>query len=141
MAVAIIGGVLVSTLLTLLVVPSLYDNVEISRERFKLKLGSRAALWNPLVAFALTFMEALLTLTLLRFLYRAVKWLFNIAPPEHPVLRAGRLAGFEVPAGFVPNPAPWQRRAGQYDPRPPMLGGHQVPDAPKPVTLEPIKAG
>ena len=115
MAVAIIGGVLVSTLLTLLVVPSLYDNVEISRERFKLKLAARAELWNPGVAFALTFVEALLTLTALRFFYRAIKWLINIAPPEHPVVRAGRLAGFEVPAGFVPYPAPWQRRRSWED--------------------------
>jgi hydrophobic/amphiphilic exporter-1 (mainly G- bacteria), HAE1 family len=110
MAVAIIGGVLVSTLLTLLVVPSLYDNVEISRERFKLKLAARTELSNPAFGFLLTFFEAVATLLTLRFFYRVIKWLFGIAPPEHPVIRAGREAGFQVPAGFVPYPAPWQRR-------------------------------
>jgi hypothetical protein len=110
MAVAIIGGVLVSTLLTLLVVPSLYDNVEISRERFKLKLAARTELSNPVFGFLLTFFEAVATLLTLRFFYRVIKWLINIAPPEHPVIRAGREAGFQVPAGFVPYPAPWQRR-------------------------------
>lgn len=110
MAVAIIGGTIVSTMLTLLVVPSFYDSIEISRERFKLKMAARAALGNPLEAFAMTFGETLLTLTSLRFFYRAVRWLFEIAPPEHPVERAGRLAGFAVPAGFDPYPAPWQKR-------------------------------
>ncbi|MEJ0086888.1 MAG: efflux RND transporter permease subunit [Pseudomonadota bacterium] len=112
MAVAIIGGTIVSTMLTLLVVPSFYDSIEISRERFKLKLAARAALGNPLVAFMVTFGEALLTITLGRFLYRASRWLLNIAPPEHPVERAGRMVEFAVPAGFDARPAPWQKRRG-----------------------------
>ena len=116
MAVAIIGGTIVSTMLTLLVVPSFYDSIEISRERFKLKMAARAALGNQIVAFAMTFGEALMTLTLWRFLYRAVRWLLNIAPPEHPVERAGREAGFTVPAGFEPYPAPWQRRRSWSSP-------------------------
>jgi hydrophobic/amphiphilic exporter-1 (mainly G- bacteria), HAE1 family len=34
MAVAIIGGTITSTLLTLLVIPSFYDSIEIWREKF-----------------------------------------------------------------------------------------------------------
>jgi HAE1 family hydrophobic/amphiphilic exporter-1 len=44
MAVAIIGGTITSTLLTLLIIPSFYDSIELSREawirRFQ-KLGKR----------------------------------------------------------------------------------------------------
>ena len=112
MAVAIIGGVLTSTALTLLVIPSFYDSIEIASERAKLKFRARAALVNPFVAFVVTFVEGLLTLTLLRFLYRAARWLLNLAPAEHPVERAARLKGFAVPEGFEPYPAPWQRQRG-----------------------------
>ena len=112
MAVAIIGGVLTSTALTLLVIPSFYDSIEIASVRAKLKFRARAALGNPFVAFVATFVEGMLTLTLLRFLYRAARWLFNLAPAEHPVERAARLEGFAVPEGFEPYPAPWQRQRG-----------------------------
>jgi hypothetical protein len=116
MAVAIIGGTIVSTMLTLLVVPSFYDSIEISRERFNLKWAARAAVGHPFLAFVTTIIEAWWTLALYRFIYRCVRWLFNIPPPEHPVQRAARLAGFEVPAGFDPYPAPWQKRFG-WQPR------------------------
>ena len=112
MAVAIIGGVITSTALTLLVIPSFYDSIEIASERAKLKFRARAALGNPLVAFVVTFVEGLLALTLLRFLYRAARWLLNLAPAEHPVERAARLKGFAVPEGFDPYPSPWQRQRG-----------------------------
>jgi hypothetical protein len=112
MAVAIIGGVLTSTALTLLVIPSFYDSTEIASERAKLKFKARATLGNPFVAFVFTFVESLLTLTLLRFLYRAARWLLNLAPIEHPVERAARLKGFAVPEGFESYPAPWQRQRG-----------------------------
>jgi len=110
MAVAIIGGTITSTMLTLLVIPSFYDSIEIARERAKLKATARAAVGNPVVAFVATFVEVLLTLTLLRFFYRVSRWLLNLQPMEHPVERAARLKGFEVPAGFNPRPAPWQRQ-------------------------------
>jgi hydrophobic/amphiphilic exporter-1 (mainly G- bacteria), HAE1 family len=100
MALAIIGGVIVSTLLTLLVVPSFYDSIEISRERAALKFHARAALGNPFVAFVMTFVEALLTLVFVRALYRLVRRLLRIQPPEHPVVRAGRLTGMAVPADY-----------------------------------------
>jgi len=114
MAVAIIGGVLTSTALTLLVIPSFYDSLEIASERAKLKFGARATLGNPFVAFVLTFVEGLLTLTLLRFVYRAARWLLNLAPAEHPVERAARLKGCSVPEGFEPYPSPWQRQRGNF---------------------------
>jgi HAE1 family hydrophobic/amphiphilic exporter-1 len=70
MAVAIIGGTITSTLLTLLVIPTFYDSIEISRERAKAKFNARAAVMNPFLAFVMTFGEALATLVFLRFLYR-----------------------------------------------------------------------
>jgi HAE1 family hydrophobic/amphiphilic exporter-1 len=63
MALAIIGGVIVSTLLTLLVVPSFYDSIEINRERAVLKMHARAALYHPAWAFLAMLGEVLLTLT------------------------------------------------------------------------------
>ncbi|MBT9457295.1 MAG: efflux RND transporter permease subunit [Burkholderiaceae bacterium] len=73
MAVAIIGGTITSTFLTLLMVPSFYDSIEIARERMVAKFGRRQLRWNAFVAFALTFVEAILTLLLLRFLFRSLK--------------------------------------------------------------------
>src|SRR5688572_8989108 len=111
MAVAIIGGTVVSTLLTLLVVPSFYDSIEIARERASLKFHARAAYGNPLVAFLATLGEAVITLLFIRFAYRAARWLLNLnTPAEHPVERAARVAGFAVPVGFVARPKPWQHR-------------------------------
>ena len=77
MAVAIIGGTITSTLLTLLVIPSFYDSIEIARDRMFAKFGRRALRWNGLIAFVLTFGEALLTLTLLRFVSRGVSQVFR----------------------------------------------------------------
>jgi hydrophobic/amphiphilic exporter-1 (mainly G- bacteria), HAE1 family len=73
MAVAIIGGVLASTLLTLLVVPTFYDAIEISRDRAIAKFRHRAATGNPLLAFLATGIEALLALFMLRGLYRLMR--------------------------------------------------------------------
>jgi HAE1 family hydrophobic/amphiphilic exporter-1 len=75
MAVAIIGGVITGTLLTLLVIPSFYDSIELSRERMVAKYHRRESRWNPLVAFVLTFGEALLALTGLRALWRGLRGL------------------------------------------------------------------
>jgi HAE1 family hydrophobic/amphiphilic exporter-1 len=73
MAVAIIGGTITSTLLTLLVVPTFYDSIEISRDRAIAKFRARALRWNPFTAFVVTLAEALLALTMLRLAYRAAK--------------------------------------------------------------------
>jgi hydrophobe/amphiphile efflux-1 (HAE1) family protein len=72
LAIAIIGGTITSTLLTLLVVPTFYDSIEISRDRAIAKFQRRAARWTVLPAFVVTTVEALLTLVLVRFVFRMV---------------------------------------------------------------------
>ncbi|MRW94293.1 MMPL family transporter [Duganella sp. FT80W] len=72
MAIAIIGGTITSTLLTLLMVPTFYDSIEISKDRMLAKFGRRAERWSAAPALLVTLIEALLTLTLLRFCYRMV---------------------------------------------------------------------
>ncbi len=80
MAVAIIGGTITSTLLTLLVMPTFYDSIEIARDRAFAKYRRRAASWNPFVAFVATLLEALLTLLLVRLAWRtALKLLARLA--------------------------------------------------------------
>jgi HAE1 family hydrophobic/amphiphilic exporter-1 len=70
MAVAIIGGTITSTLLTLLVIPSFYDSIEIAHDRMLAKFRRRAARWTALPAFVVTFVEALLALVALRMVWR-----------------------------------------------------------------------
>ena len=72
LAVAIIGGTITSTLLTLLVVPTFYDSIEITRDRAIAKFHRRAEVRNPLLAFVQTLVEALLALLLLRWIYRGL---------------------------------------------------------------------
>ena len=72
LAVAIIGGTITSTLLTLLVVPTFYDSIEISRDRLFAKLQWRMTRINVVVAFVLTVVEAVLTLLMLRWIYRQI---------------------------------------------------------------------
>ena len=73
LAIAIIGGTITSTLLTLLVVPTFYDSIEITCDRAVAKFHRRAQTGNAFVAFVLTLIEALLALLLLRWVYRALK--------------------------------------------------------------------
>jgi hydrophobic/amphiphilic exporter-1 (mainly G- bacteria), HAE1 family len=82
MAVSIIGGVITSTLLTLLVIPSFYDSIEISRERALAKFQAREARWNPFFAFVVTLGEAVLTLLLLRAVWRGLKRVWRLALPR-----------------------------------------------------------
>jgi HAE1 family hydrophobic/amphiphilic exporter-1 len=88
MAVAIIGGTITSTLLTLLVIPTFYDSIEISRERAVAKFNARAGRMNPFFAFVATLLEALLTLVFVRFIYRRVRALVGprdrMTPPPSP---------------------------------------------------------
>ncbi|MBI3369854.1 MAG: efflux RND transporter permease subunit, partial [Burkholderiales bacterium] len=81
MAVAIIGGTITSTFLTLLVIPSFYDSIEISRDRAIAKFRRRAERWTAAPAFLVTLLEAVLTLLLVRFVFRllmrAVRWAFG----------------------------------------------------------------
>ncbi|OYU28462.1 MAG: acriflavin resistance protein [Burkholderiales bacterium PBB2] len=78
MAVAIIGGTITSTLLTLLVIPTFYDSIEIARDRMIAKFRRRMDRWNGLFAFVMTFVEALLALTLLRFVFRMLLKAFDL---------------------------------------------------------------
>jgi HAE1 family hydrophobic/amphiphilic exporter-1 len=73
MAVAIIGGTITSTILTLLVVPTFYDSIEIARDRAFAKYHVREARWNPFFAFVLTLAEAILALAGIRSAYRLAK--------------------------------------------------------------------
>jgi len=72
MAVAIIGGVVTSTFLTLLVIPSFYDSIELARERALAKFHRRVEAHGAFRGFITTFFEALLTLVFVRLVYRLV---------------------------------------------------------------------
>jgi hydrophobe/amphiphile efflux-1 (HAE1) family protein len=72
LAIAIIGGTITSTLLTLLVVPTFYDSIEIARDGALAKFRCRAARSNVAQAFLLTLFEALLALAGVRLVYRAL---------------------------------------------------------------------
>jgi HAE1 family hydrophobic/amphiphilic exporter-1 len=79
MAVTIIGGTITSTFLTLLMVPSFYDSIEISRDRMLAKYHRREARWRALPAFVVTFIEAILTLVFVRLVFRLIMKLVNLA--------------------------------------------------------------
>jgi hydrophobe/amphiphile efflux-1 (HAE1) family protein len=89
LAIAIIGGTITSTILTLLVVPSFYDSIEIARDRMVAKFKRRAARYNVLLAFMVTFVEAILTLLFIRLIYRLIIRLFFLVTrrggPRGPV--------------------------------------------------------
>jgi hydrophobic/amphiphilic exporter-1 (mainly G- bacteria), HAE1 family len=72
MAIAIIGGTITATMLTLLVVPSFYDSIEIAHDRMLAKFHARTEHRSAFAAFIMTMGEALLTLLMVRFAYRAV---------------------------------------------------------------------
>jgi HAE1 family hydrophobic/amphiphilic exporter-1 len=70
MAVAIIGGTITSTFLTLLVIPSFYDSIEIKRDSMAAKFHARTPRFTAFGAFVITFVEVLLFLTMVRFAWR-----------------------------------------------------------------------
>ena len=84
MAIAIIGGTITSTILTLLVVPTFYDSIEIARDRAIAKFHVREARWNAFSAFVVTLFEAILALLLIRLIYRLAKKLFTATMPRRP---------------------------------------------------------
>jgi hydrophobic/amphiphilic exporter-1 (mainly G- bacteria), HAE1 family len=92
MAVAIIGGTITATLLTLLVIPSFYDSIEISRDGALAKFHARNARWNPFLAFVVTLVEALLTLVLLRAVWRTLASLWRRATGRGAARRAAAAA-------------------------------------------------
>jgi len=77
MAVAIIGGTVTSTLLTLLVVPTFYDSIELAKERMIAKFHRRDQRWGTALAFILTFVEAILALVFVRLVFRLVMKLLS----------------------------------------------------------------
>ncbi|MGE5097573.1 MAG: efflux RND transporter permease subunit [Betaproteobacteria bacterium] len=89
MAVAIIGGTITSTMLTLLVVPTFYDSIEIARDRAIAKFRRRTARWHPSVAFVLTLVEAILTLVMVRTLYRAARRIFRRGEDDIAAVQPG----------------------------------------------------
>ena len=147
MAVAIIGGTVVSTMLTLLVVPSFYDSIEIARERAAAKFHARAEYGNPFLAFLITAGEVLATLGFMRFFFRVGRSTFGLnTPAEHPVERAARVSGALAPAGFVARPKRWQHTgfrkveiSSGTPPDSPDPSAMPTPPAPKP-RWKPIKA-
>jgi hypothetical protein len=78
LAIAIIGGTITSTILTLLVVPTFYDSIEIAHDRAVAKFKRREIRWNTFLAFVMTLFEALLALTFIRLIYRLLKKVFFI---------------------------------------------------------------
>ena len=72
MAVAIIGGVITSTFLTLLVIPSFYDSIETSRDRAIAKFHRRDERMPTALAFGMTIVEALLALLGIRLVWRTL---------------------------------------------------------------------
>jgi hydrophobe/amphiphile efflux-1 (HAE1) family protein len=72
LAIAIIGGTITSTMLTLLVVPTFYDSIEIARERMGAKFQRRVVRFSALPAFVMTFVEAILTIVMVRFVFRMI---------------------------------------------------------------------
>src|SRR5450830_24246 len=90
LAIAIIGGTITSTILTLLVVPTFYDSIEIARDGAVAKFHWRHERMHVVFAMTLTFIECVLTLLLLRFVYRMLKkavlfLLKGRTPPGTPV--------------------------------------------------------
>jgi len=77
MAVAIIGGTITSTMLTLLVVPTFYDSIEIKKDSMIRKFHARSERWNSAVAFLMTLVEVILFLTLVRLGYRLLRMAFT----------------------------------------------------------------
>ncbi len=74
MAVAIIGGTITSTLLTLLVVPSFYDSIELKRDHLFTKFRTRVQQHPFAWAVVITALEVVATLLLLRMVWRMLAW-------------------------------------------------------------------
>ena len=73
MAVSIIGGTITSTLLTLLMIPTFYDSIEIAHDRLVAKFKFRASKRGTALSALLTALEVLLAVTCVRFVYRLLK--------------------------------------------------------------------
>jgi HAE1 family hydrophobic/amphiphilic exporter-1 len=92
MAVAIIGGTITSTILTLLVIPTFYDSIEIARDHAIASYRERALRWNPFFAFVVTVGESLLAMLGVRAAYRSVRWLMAKLLRRGPRVQASTTA-------------------------------------------------
>jgi hydrophobic/amphiphilic exporter-1 (mainly G- bacteria), HAE1 family len=72
LAVAIIGGTITSTILTLLMIPTFYDSIEIAHDKLVAKFNRRAKQRGVFVSGVMTGVEAVLTLIFVRLIYRLV---------------------------------------------------------------------
>jgi hypothetical protein len=54
------------------VVPTFYDSIEIARDRMVAKFHRRVRRFTALPAFVMTFVEAILALTMVRFVFRMI---------------------------------------------------------------------
>jgi hypothetical protein len=66
--------VITSTFLTLLVIPSFYDSIEIKRDHLVQKFHRRSERWNPAVGGLLTLLEIVAFLTFIRLVWRLGHW-------------------------------------------------------------------
>ncbi len=101
MAVAIIGGTITSTILTLLVVPTFYDSIEIAFDGAVAKFRRRQQRGNAFVAFIVTMAEVALTLVFVRFAYRALGRLYALVVGRRKAPLAS--ATVDVAAAVLPN--------------------------------------
>jgi HAE1 family hydrophobic/amphiphilic exporter-1 len=98
MAIAIIGGTITSTLLTLLMVPTFYDSIEIKKDSAIAKLHARAARFGMVPAVLSIVVEAILFLVLARFVFRSFMWAVrrltgkDKQPPAPPVEEERKIA-------------------------------------------------
>ena len=78
LAVSIIGGTITATILTLLVVPTLYDSIEIKHVHALEKYHARSVRFGSFLAGVSIFIETILMVTLVRFGYRMIRALFQL---------------------------------------------------------------
>ncbi|RSZ57274.1 efflux RND transporter permease subunit [Massilia atriviolacea] len=88
LAIAIIGGTITSTILTLLVVPTFYDSIEIKVDSMSLKFHRRTQRFGVFLAFVMTLVEVIFFLTFIRFIYRVLMWLVRLATGRRTVVAA-----------------------------------------------------
>ena len=91
LAISIIGGTITSTFLTLLMVPTFYDSIEVACDRMVAKFKRRVLKWNAFFAFVVTLIEALLTLTFIRLIYRLLKKLVLLFTKRGNALTPGQV--------------------------------------------------
>lgn len=72
LAVAIIGGTITSTILTLLMIPTFYDSIEIARDRLVAKFRRRANERGTFASGVIIAIETILTLVFIRLIYRLI---------------------------------------------------------------------